>query len=402
MKKKILEVFFIMFLTVNTVPAYAKQALKIDKETFQEISAVYSKDKNGVYVIENRGWKKLEGLDPVTFEIINISGSARQYLKDKNGVYSIDGDSDNLVLEKLPYDPQTYEVINQLYSRDKNNIYYDNKKIEGADLPTFQRIDEYIYSKDKNNIYFRGKKISGVDKETFEKIDKYNYSKDKNNIYYDDKKIEGVDKNTFELTYDFGSVVNEYYSKDKNNVYYENKKLKGIDVKTFRKINRLVDNFLIEDKNGFYIVEKDGNVTLIDSKEVDIENLSQLAIKTNLYHDNNSMYFVRNHKLVKIKDAPKVDPYNLWTYNEKYINKNDIVYYLDTDEETFKKLEKAENHEFRVYGNTEYAKGKKNVYFRGKILSGADYTSFDMKYNQEKDVYEIRDKNKVYEILDIN
>ncbi len=402
MKKKILEVFLIMFLTVNTVPAYAKQALKIDKETFQEISAVYSKDKNGVYVIENRGWKKLEGLDPVTFEIINISGSARQYLKDKNGVYSIDGDSDNLVLEKLPYDPQTYEVINQLYSRDKNNIYYDNKKIEGADLPTFQRIDEYIYSKDKNNIYFRGKKISGVDKETFEKIDKYNYSKDKNNIYYDNKKIEGVDKNTFELTYDFGSVVNEYYSKDKNNVYYENKKLKGIDVKTFRKINRLVDNFLIEDKNGFYIVEKDGNVTPIDSKEVDIENLSQLAIKTNLYHDNNSMYFVRNHKLVKIKDAPKVDPYNLWTYNEKYINKNDIVYYLDTDEETFKKLEKAENHEFRVYGNTEYAKGKKNVYFRGKILSGADYTSFDMKYNQEKDVYEIRDKNKVYEILDIN
>ena len=402
MKKKILEVFLIMFLTVNIVPAYAKQALKIDKETFQEISAVYSKDKNGVYVIENRGWKKLEGLDPVTFEIINISGSARQYLKDKNGVYSIDGDSDNLVLEKLPYDPQTYEVINQLYSRDKNNIYYDNKKIEGADLPTFQRIDEYIYSKDKNNIYFRGKKISGVDKDTFEKIDKYNYSKDKNNIYYDDKKIEGVDKNTFELTYDFGSVVNGYYSKDKNNVYYENKKLKGIDVKTFKKINRLVDNFLIEDKNGFYIVEKDGNVTPIDSKEVDIENLSQLAIKTNLYHDNNSMYFVRNHKLVKIKDAPKVDPYNLWTYNEKYINKNDIVYYLDTDEETFKKLEKAENHEFRVYGNTEYAKGKKNVYFRGKILSGADYTSFDMKYNQEKDVYEIRDKNKVYEILDIN
>ena len=402
MKKKILEVFLIMFLTVNIVPAYAKQALKIDKETFQEISAVYSKDKNGVYVIENRGWKKLEGLDPVTFEIININGSVRQYLKDKNGVYSIDGDSDNLVLEKLPYDPQTYEVINQLYSRDKNNIYYDNKKIEGADLPTFQRIDEYIYSKDKNNIYFRGKKISGVDKETFEKIDKYNYSKDKNNIYYDDKKIEGVDKNTFELTYDFGSVVNEYYSKDKNNVYYENKKLKGIDVKTFRKINRLVDNFLIEDKNGFYIVEKDGSIAPIDGKEVDIENLSQLAIKTNLYHDKDSMYFVKNHKLVKIKDAPKVDPYNLWTYNEKYINKNDIVYYLDTDEETFKKLEKAENHEFRVYGNTEYAKGKKNVYFRGKILSGADYTSFDMKYNHEKGVYEIRDKNKVYEILDIN
>ena len=341
MKNKVFKIFVIMLLAANV--SYAGSNPKIDKATFQEIDASYSKDKNGVYVWENRGWKKLEGLDPVTFEIINISGSARRYLKDKNGIYSIiysmDGDSDKLVLENLPYDPQTYEVINQLYSKDKNNIYYN------------------------------------------------------------DKKIEGVDKNTFELTYDFGSVVNGYYSKDKNNVYYENKKLKGIDVKTFKKISRLVDNFLIEDKNGFYIVEEDGSIAPIDSKEVDIENLSQLAIKTNLYHDKDSMYFVKNHKLVKIKDAPKVDPYNLSTYNDKYINKYDIVYYLDTNEGAFKKLEKAESHQFRAYGDTEYAKGKKSVYFKGKVLAGADYASFDMKYNHEKDVYEIKDKNKVYETV---
>ena len=363
MKNKILKIFVIMTLAANV--SYTKSNTKIDKATFQEIDATYSKDKNGIYSI----------------------------------IYSMDGDSDKLVLENLPYDPQTYEVINQLYSKDKNNIYYSDRKIIGVDLPTFQRIDEYIYSKDKNNIYFRGKKISGADKDTFEKIDKYNYSKDKNNIYYNDKKIEGVDKNTFELTYDFGSVVNGYFSKDKNNVYYENKKLKGIDVKTFKKISRLVDNFLIEDKNGFYIVEKDGSVAPIDGKEVDIENLSQLAIKTNLYHDKDSMYFVKNHKLVKIKDAPKVDPYNLSTYNDKYINKYDVVYYLDTDEGAFKKLEKAESHEFRAYGDTEYAKGRRNVYFKGKVLTGADYASFDMKYNHEKGVYEIKDKNKVYETV---
>ena len=201
-----------------------------------------------------------------------------------------------------------------------------------------------------------------------------------------------IDKATFQ-------EIDSSYSKDKNNVYYENKKLKGIDVKTFKKISRLVDNFLIEDKNGFYIVEEDGSVAPIDSKEVDIENLSQLAIKTNLYHDKDSMYFVKNHKLVKIKDAPKVDPYNLSTYNDKYINKYDVVYYLDTDEGAFKKLEKAESHEFRAYGDTEYAKGKKNVYFKGKVLAGADYASFDMKYNHEKNVYEIKDKNKVYETV---
>lgn len=395
MKNKVFKIFVIMILSVNI--SYAGSNPKIDKATFQEIDAVYAKDKNGVYVWENRGWKKLEGIDPITFQIINISGSARRYLKDKNGIYNIDGDSDNLVLEKLPYDPQTYEVINQLYSKDKNNIYYSNRKIIGADLPTFQ-IGSDGFSKDKNNIYFGGKKILGVDRDTI-KIIELPYIKDKNNVYYGNKKIEGADKNTFELIYDFGSVVNRYYSKDKNNVYYENKKLKGIDVKTFKKISRLVDNFLIEDKNGFYIVEKDGSIAPIDSKEVDIENLSQLAIKTNLYHDKDSMYFVKNHKLVKIKDAPKVDPYNLSTYNDKYINKYNVVYYLDTDEGAFKKLEKAESHQFSAYGDTEYAKGRKNVYFKGKILTDADYESFGMKYNHEKDVYEIRDKNKVYETV---
>ena len=395
MKNKVFKIFVIMILSVNI--SYAGSNPKIDKATFQEIDAVYAKDKNGVYVWENRGWKKLEGIDPITFQIINISGSARRYLKDKNGIYNIDGDSDNLVLEKLPYDPQTYEVINQLYSKDKNNIYYSNRKIIGADLPTFQ-IGSDGFSKDKNNIYLGGKKILGVDRDTI-KIIELPYIKDKNNVYYGNKKIEGADKNTFELTYDFGSVVNGYYSKDKNNVYYENKKLKGIDVKTFKKISRLVDNFLIEDKNGFYIVEKDGSIAPIDSKEVDIENLSQLAIKTNLYHDKDSMYFVKNHKLVKIKDAPKVDLYNLSTYNDKYINKYNVVYYLDTDEGAFRKLEKAESNQFSAYGDTEYAKGRKNVYFKGKILADADYESFGMKYNHEKDVYEIRDKNKVYETV---
>lgn len=395
MKNKVFKIFVIMILSVNI--SYAGSNPKIDKATFQEIDAVYAKDKNGVYVWENRGWKKLERIDPITFQIINISGSARRYLKDKNGIYNIDGDSDNLVLEKLPYDPQTYEVINQLYSKDKNNIYYSNRKIIGADLPTFQ-IGSDGFSKDKNNIYFGGKKILGVDRDTI-KIIELPYIKDKNNVYYENKKIEGADKNTFELTYDFGSVVNGYYSKDKNNVYYENKKLKGIDVKTFKKISRLVDNFLIEDKNGFYIVEKDGSIAPIDGKEVDIENLSQLAIKTNLYHDKDSMYFVKNHKLVKIKDAPKVDSYNLSTYNDKYINKYNVVYYLDTDEGAFRKLEKAESHQFSAYGDTEYAKGRRNVYFKGKILAGADYESFGMKYNHEKDVYEIRDKNKVYETV---
>ena len=393
MRNKIFKILIIIILAINVV--YAKNNPGIDKATFQEIDSGYSKDKNSVYVRENRGWKKLEGLDPNTFELVSNYGSV--YLKDKNGVYVISGDSDNLKLEKLPYrDGKTFEVMDQLYSRDKNNIYYKGERIIGVDIPTFEKIDKYVYSKDKNNIYFRGRKISGVDKNTFKKIDELQYSKDKNNIYYGNKKIEGVDRNTFE-------VINDYYSKDKNSVYYENNKLKGIDVKTFEKKDKLfhVENFLIKDKNGFYIVEEDGNVVPLNSQEVDIESLSQLVYKTNLYQDKNSMYFVKNHKLEKIKNTPKVDKYDLFVYNENYINKYDIIYYLDTDEGAFKKLEEAELGEFHVF-DTEYAKGKKNVYFKDKILTGADYKSFEKKYNEEKGVYEIRDKNKIYKTLNYN
>jgi len=89
-----------------------------------------------------------------------------------------------LKLEKLPYrDGKTFEVMDQLYSRDKNNIYYKGERIIGVDITTFEKIDKYVYSKDKNNIYFRGRKISGVDKNTFKKIDELQYSKDKNNLY---------------------------------------------------------------------------------------------------------------------------------------------------------------------------------------------------------------------------
>ena len=385
MKFKIFKTFVIMILATNL--AYAQNKPKIDKATFQEINYIYSKDKNAVYLTDGKGgWEKIEGLDPDTFQVLT------DYIKDKNGVYIISSYTGKFEMEKKPYmDGRTFEEMDELYSKDKNNIYYKGERIIEVDIPTFEKLDKYVYSKDKNNIYFRGKKITGADKNTFEKIDERQYSKDKNNIYYENKIIEGADRNTFE-------ILNHYYSKDKNNIYYENKKLKGIDVKTFGKINKIfqVDNFIVEDKNGVYIVETDGNLVPVNSDEVDIKSLSQLVRKTNLYQDKNNMYFVKNHKLEKIKNAPKDDEFNLFVYNDRYINKYDEVYYLDVDEGAFKKVVKAGfGSRFRVFDD-EYAKDKKNVYYRGEILKGADPDSFGIKFNEEKEIYEIKDKNKVY------
>jgi len=72
----------------NAVHDKGKMIKGLDPVTFEDLNGDFYKDKNGVYVWENRGWKKLEELDPITFQIINVSGSVRQYLKDKNGINS--------------------------------------------------------------------------------------------------------------------------------------------------------------------------------------------------------------------------------------------------------------------------------------------------------------------------
>ena len=101
--------------------------------------------------------------------------------------------------------------IDALLIKDKNNVYYQGTKIQGADPNTFDVL-ENGYFKDKNNVYFYEDKIKGADTKTFESL-KYGYSKDKKNVYYQGKKMQGADPKTFE--------TNEGYeeAEDKNHKY---------------------------------------------------------------------------------------------------------------------------------------------------------------------------------------
>lgn len=84
------------------------------------------------------------------------------------------------------------------YAKDRNNVYYEDKKVSGADINTFEVKEDIV--KDKNSIYSNGKKLDGVDIQTFRKLNEY-YDIDKNNIYYnlnsdsDIKRIKNTDGN---------------------------------------------------------------------------------------------------------------------------------------------------------------------------------------------------------------
>lgn len=80
-------------------------------------------------------------------------------------------------------DSDALEQINDVYSKDKNSVYYDETKIESADSQTFEALLNN-YAKDKNAVYYEEKKIEGADPETFNDVGLwYGHASDKNYNY---------------------------------------------------------------------------------------------------------------------------------------------------------------------------------------------------------------------------
>ena len=365
----------------------------VDLKTLEGVDNSYLKDKDSVYLIDENRLRRLERLDPATFR-----NAGAGYVRDKNGVYKyyktyITFDDKDLKREPI-FDARSFRIIDAdgRYVRDRNNVYLDNKKIEGADPSTFEILkkDNITYAKDKNNIYYWGNKIEGAEKYSFEIMDDPSFSRDIHNIYFLGKK---TDKKSYPSEYE----------KRGNDVYRYNKKLEGIDANTFEKMS-LISGF--KDKNGYYVIDKDKNVVKIDDKEIDMKNIFRSG---DFLTDGNNLYYIKDRKLEKIKNAPKYD--SLVKYSDKYIEIKGNLYYLDTDTNELTKLRRNSDMGYFEVLSEDYAKDlnmtdvqelrgvRRYVYFKGKVLENADYDSFGIKYNDQKNAFEIRDKNRVYETL---
>ena len=104
----------------------------LDKNSFKIIDFVFSADKNRVYY---RGIK-LEKILSNGFEVVGNVYDVSYYLKDSEKVYFLNEISELSVIEKA--DSKTFALINDLYSKDKNNIFCDGKILEGADVKSFK------------------------------------------------------------------------------------------------------------------------------------------------------------------------------------------------------------------------------------------------------------------------
>ncbi len=151
-----------------------------DYETFEKIGNGYAKDKLQVYFEDSI----VVGADSKTFKAIEYA-----YGQDKNAKYK---GRHRLNIK----DPNSFEVLQFGFTKDKFNVYQNDRIVEGADPVTFEFITGSMWAKDKKSYFYKGNLIAYIDYPTFRYLD-YHYAIDKNNVYYDDQIIKGADAKTF-------------------------------------------------------------------------------------------------------------------------------------------------------------------------------------------------------------
>ena len=369
----------------NNLYFYNQKIKGINTKTFKLVGSgeFVVKDDKGVYYFVNREMKKLQNADSNTFEEV----SKNEYYRDKNGVYYYD-EYEGTMTKLKGADPKTFEGISYTLGKDKNAIYKKENRLSGIDPATFEEIDA-AFTKDKNNIYYEDVPMKGIDPKTFEPFVNYTHVKDKNGIHHfyqfnDDLVVEKVELSP-EIDLKTLQSFENYaeYSKDKNNVYYDFQKIEGADIKTFDP-----DGYSIgKDKTGVYYKTHKINGIDINSTEV---------LENEFYKDKNNIYY-RNKKLENFK------PENFEVISSSLVGQNEDFYYFTEDENNNTKFILLENKNvdaetFEVL-DEEYTKDKNNVYYKGKILKGADVKTFDIHYNKSDNGYKIKDKNKVYKIV---
>ena len=102
------------------------------------------------------------------------------------------------------------------YMKDKSNVYFNGKKIVGANASSFATLDDG-YAKDSFQAYYFGQKI-GTTTGNFRVLGD-GYARDTFTVWYMGKKIEGSAMGDFK-------VLGNGYARDSFNTWYLGKKLK--------------------------------------------------------------------------------------------------------------------------------------------------------------------------------
>lgn len=254
-------IFFCFKKNKITTSTNLKNLIEINnKNNKKELEYGYSTDGQFVYYRDSNK-NIIRGADPKSFVVLD-----EYYSKDKSNFYY-----QLSAIEEADYD--TFQILGYGYAKDKNTIFLGNhpglytgdspndkeflKLEKKIDIASFVVLS-YVYFKDKNIVMYDNRhggtdkvtEIIGADSDTFEVITG-EYSKDKNNIYFQSVKSDITDYNT--LDYNLKNDTYGFYSTDKNGVYFGGRKIIEADLSTFEVITcQMGTGCFAKDKNNIY------------------------------------------------------------------------------------------------------------------------------------------------------
>ena len=357
----------------------------VDLGTFKVLNDKYAKDVKNVYFSGN---KSFEDVDAGTFEVL-----LADYSKDKNNVYS----PENGWIQRVSgANPKTIKVLNQFYLKDDKNVFFNDKKILGADANSFIALDkENGYAKDKNTVYYFGQKVEGANAKTFEVISDGEYSKDDKNVYASGEVIKGADPETFR------EFPETSYSRDKNNLYYyygEDKFLGKIDENNFE----FLDDFIIRNGNEIYFY---GNkLKLKDAKKFKlIKNTGIMTTSKIIVYgkDDENVYVITPDDApgsIRIIENADKDTFEVMENNRYSKDKNNI-YYLGNY--GIVKLEDVDKASFVISEDFPFSYDRKNVYYAGKKVDGVTSAGLKVIRIPNEPINFISDNNNLYRLVEI-
>ena len=367
------------------------QKVKINPKDFKfyknKDKIVYFRNNGKIYDL--KGLDELNGIKDVdTFEVLDD-----EYSRDKHNIYydgvtlsDVDMDTFQIIMQdtyakdknKVYYgsrpirevNPKTVKILSEIYLKDDKSVFTKYGKIENADLDSFEVLGEmHIYAKDNKNVYLFGEIIKKADPRTFEIISEIafaTYSKDKEKVYISGMEIKGADPKTFEIIKEEPS-----YSKDKKYLYYSGKK-----------IDEIRDN-LKNMSAGVLDIIKNGNRIYANGNRLDIENPENFKIIKNDYYNNPNIIYGKNNKNIYviigngqkirskvIKDAD-INSFEIMEIGAYSRDKNNI-YFTYSDVVKMKDVDKGS---FTI-GEHGFSHDKNSVYFYGKKIDGISPKGF--------------------------
>lgn len=292
-------------------------------------------------------------------------------------------------------DAATFRVIekNKDYATDKSNVYYQGNIIKGANPMTFKMINEQV-ARDGKDYYISGLPFGVSDYKSFRLKGEY-WCVDKNYAYYVDPKVKmyGIQKVPLG-DYKSFSPINEIYARDRYQVYYKNKIIKGADAATFK----LIEDYdpIGKDKNGVYYTD-----ILTDVKDYD--KLSKLENSFEFYKDNSGVY---TRDLLKMPDGVDTLQLSYISSFADWINDKKNIYWRNrivqgADPKSFAPLSSICLTEKVVYSNDtdtgDYGADLYHVFYRDKMLKDADLATFVYGWDSQAKIAFAYDKHRFYE-----